>query len=125
RGDNDTNYLYMNPSDAQNLGFQEGALLDVQSKTSTVRVPMKLLPELSQGVVALPHGWGHQVAKGLSVANQTSGVNSNILAADGIENIERISGMAHLTGIPVEVKPAAAPLVKQSWSGLSEDVVTQ
>jgi formate dehydrogenase len=70
------------------------------------------------GTVALPHGWGHQHAAGLSVASRTSGVNVNLLAADGPDRVERISGMAHLTGIPVEVKPAAAPQERGSWSGM-------
>jgi hypothetical protein len=47
-------------------------------------------------------------------------VNANLLAADGPDAIERISGMARLTGIPVEVRPAAGPQATQSWSGLPE-----
>ena len=34
------------------------------------RVPVKLLAELMPGTVALPHGWGHQHATGLSVASR-------------------------------------------------------
>ena len=49
------------------------------------------------------------------------GVLEAVLAADGPDKIERLSGMAHLTGIPVEVKPAAGPLAADSWSGLPED----
>ena len=70
------------------------------------------------GTVALPHGWGHQHARGLSVASKTRGVNVNLLAADGPDQIERISGMARLTGIPVDVRPAAGPQAADSWSGL-------
>jgi formate dehydrogenase len=61
------------------------------------------------------------MATGLSVASRTRGVNVNILAADGPERIERLSGMAHLTGIPVDVRPAAGPQDPRSWSGLTED----
>ena len=92
----------------------------MRSRTATVRVPVKLLPDLMQGTVALPHGWGHQHATGLSVASRTSGVNVNLLAADGPDEIERVSGMAHLTGIPVEVTPAAGPRDEGSWSGITE-----
>jgi hypothetical protein len=73
-----------------------------------------------QGTVVLPHGWGHQHATGLSVASRTSGVNVNLLAADGPDEIERVSGMAHLTGIPVEVSPAAGPHAEDSWSGIAQ-----
>ena len=46
-------------------------------------------------------------------------MNANLLAADGPDQLERISGMAHLTGIPVEVQRAAGPLYADDWSGLS------
>ncbi|MDX2168294.1 MAG: molybdopterin-dependent oxidoreductase [Deltaproteobacteria bacterium] len=117
-GGRHTNFLYVHPSDAARAGLAEGDLADVSSATATVRVPVRLLDDLMPGTVALPHGWGHQVASGLSVASKTSGVNVNLLAADGPDALERVSGMAHLTGIPVEVKPAAGPQATESWSGL-------
>jgi formate dehydrogenase len=72
-----------------------------------------------RGTVALPHGWGHQHAAGLSVARKLGGVNVNLLAADGPENVEALSGMAQLTGIRVQVAPAAAPIDPTSWSGIA------
>ncbi len=113
-----TNYLYVQPDDALRLGLVEGALADVASGTATVRVPVKLLADLMPGTVALPHGWGHQHATGLSVASRTRGVNVNLLAADGPGRIERVSGMAHLTGMLVDVRPATGPQDASSWSGL-------
>jgi formate dehydrogenase len=113
-----TNHLYLHPEDAARLGLAEGALADVSTDVATVRVPVRILADLMPGTVALPHGWGHQHATGLSVAAKTRGVNANLLAADGPERIERVSGMAHLTGIPVEVRPAAGPQDPSSWSGL-------
>jgi anaerobic selenocysteine-containing dehydrogenase len=118
-GERHTNYLYVHPVDARAAGIAEGDLADVSSETATVRVPVKLLEDLMPGTVALPHGWGHQHAKGLSVARKTTGVNVNLLAADGPDKIERISGMAHLTGILVDVRPAAGPLASDSWSGIA------
>jgi anaerobic selenocysteine-containing dehydrogenase len=116
--DRRTNYLYMHPLDAKQAGLAAGDLADVSSETAAVRVPVKLLADLMPGTVALPHGWGHQHAAGLTVASATTGVNANLLAADGPEKVERISGMAHLTGIPVEVKPAAGARESGSWSGM-------
>jgi len=112
-----TNHLYMHPSDARRLHLEEGSLADVRSETATVRLPIRLLADLRPGVVALPHGWGHQAAKGLSVARKTEGVNVNLLAADGPDSLCRISGMARLSGIPVEVSPAAGPKDPTNWSG--------
>jgi formate dehydrogenase len=118
-GDRHTNYLYVHPDDAARLGLSEGQLADVQSEVATVRVPVKLLPDLMPGCVALPHGWGHQHATGLSVASRTTGVNVNLLAADGPDSLERVSGMANLTGFRVDVRPAAGPLDPTSWSGIA------
>ncbi|MEN0068498.1 MAG: molybdopterin-dependent oxidoreductase [Myxococcota bacterium] len=118
-GKKSTNYLYMHPNDASARGVAEGDLVDVTSPTATVRVPVSLLDELMPGTVALPHGWGHQHAKGLSVAKQTTGVNVNLLAASGPDDVDPLSGMSHLTGVTVEVEAARGPLVETSWSGTS------
>jgi hypothetical protein len=45
-------------------------------------------------------------------------VNVNILAADGPHRIEKLSGMAHLTGFVVDVSPAAGPRDATNWSGV-------
>jgi anaerobic selenocysteine-containing dehydrogenase len=115
-----TNHLYMHPDDAARLGLEEGALADVETETNTVRVPVRLLSDLMPGTVALPHGWGHQDTK-MGVASKTTGVNVNLLAADGPDRIERVSGMAHLTGIPVDVRPAAGALNPHHWSGIGRE----
>lgn len=113
-----TNFLYMHPDDAEARGLEPGDVADVTSATGKVRVPIKHLGELMPGTVALPHGWGHQPAKGLSVASRHGGVNANLLAADGPEALERVSGMAKLTGIVVDVAPADGPRDADDWSGL-------
>jgi len=114
---NRTNYLYLHPADGQRLGLAEGDAADIRSATAAIRLPVKLLEELMPGTVAVPHGWGHQHASGLGVASQLAGANVNILASDGPGNIEPLSGMAHLSGIPVEVTAAAGPVNRASWSG--------
>jgi hypothetical protein len=51
----------------------------------------------------LPFGWGHEEADGLEVASRHPGVNVNHLAGDGRANIDPLSGMSFLSGIPVAV----------------------
>lgn len=114
-----TNYVYLHPEDARVLNLQDGSIADIHSATGSIRLPVKLLPELMPGTVAIPHGWGHQHAKGLSVASRIGGANVNILAADGVQHLEAVSGMAHLTGIPVTVEPAQGPVERSSWSGMT------
>lgn len=112
-----TNYLYIHPEDAQLLQLENGSIADISSATGTIRLPIKFSKDLIQGSVAVQHGWGHQHALGLTTANKIGGANVNILASDGPDNIERISGMVHLSGIPVEVSLATQAINKSSWSG--------
>jgi formate dehydrogenase len=62
--------------------------------------------EMTPGVVALPHGWGH--AGGWQLANAAGGVNSNQLMDASPESLERLAGMSHLNGVAVEVLPTTA-----------------
>lgn len=121
-GEQGTNHLYMHPDDAAHLELADGELADVSTDTGTVRVPIRFLADLMPGTVALPHGWGHQHARGLSIASKTRGVNVNLLAASGPDKLERVSGMAHLTGFVVDVNKARGVKNDGTWSGLSEDV---
>ncbi len=103
KGARSTNYLYLHPDDARARGIADGQMVRVASATGAVDVPARLTDDLMPGSVALPHGWGHAGADGLTVASRTTGANANVLAADGPDAIEPISGMAQLTGIVVEV----------------------
>lgn len=104
-GRRSTNYLYMNPEDGRRVGVSSGDLVDVRSDVASVRLPVTLTDEMMVGAVALPHGWGHQDADGLSVARRTTGANVNLLASDGPTELEYFSGMAQLNGILVDVTP--------------------
>ena len=104
-GTRSTNYLYMNPEDGRNVGVESGGMVEVRSRDACVTLPVQLTDEMMVGAVALPHGWGHRDADGLSVASKTTGANVNLLATDGPADLEYFSGMAKLNGIWVEVKP--------------------
>jgi len=106
-----TNTLVVHPRDAERLGLATGDMAEVSSRSGKLRVPVRVSDELMPGTVALPHGWGHADSDGLSIARRHPGVNSNLLAGDGAENMEKLSGMSHLSGIPVEVSKAEADRV--------------
>ena len=117
KGSDGTNYLYLNPEDAQELGLGPGDLADVASSSARVRIPVKLLPDLKQGTVAIPHGWGHQHS-GLKIAGKTQGVNVNLLAGSGPDQIDPLSGMSRLTALNVSITPARGKQA-MTWSGIS------
>jgi len=120
------NFLYMHPLDGLRENFAEDVLVDVQSDNGIVRLPVRFTEDLNRGVVALPHGWGHQ-RSGQSHAEKSQGVNVNLLARSGVEHINRISGMSQLTGLRVRL--SAAPDnhnptgAGHDWSGLPEQQV--
>jgi len=107
KGQRSTNYLYIHPDDARACQLAEGDMAEVSANGRSIRVPVKLDRDFMPGTVSVPHGWGHQQSDGLRIARTTQGANVNILASDGPDSIEPISGMSQLNGIPVEVHPVS------------------
>jgi anaerobic selenocysteine-containing dehydrogenase len=99
-----SNHLHIHPEDALRAGLCDGDTALVQSAFGKIEAPVRVTDEVMPRTVALPHGWGHAAARGLALAREHPGVNSNLLAGDGIANTEALSGMSHLSGIEVRVR---------------------
>jgi len=116
-----TNFLYMHPQDAQQENFTQDQLIDVETPSATIRLPLRLTEDLARGVVAVPHGWGHQNS-GQSHARKATGANVNLLARSGPEHIDPISGMSQLTGLRVTLSAVGRETLRSEtpsdWSGL-------
>jgi len=69
-------------------------------------LPVRFTEDIRAGVVAVPHGWGHQGTGGWRVANQNPGVNVNELASSDPADLEPLVGMTHLSGIPIRAEAA-------------------
>ena len=97
--------MHVSPADAERLGLIDGGSAEVSSRAGTVVIPVEVTDSIMDGVVSIPHGWGHDTpGTRLSVASAHAGVNSNILADEHL--LDAPSGNAVLNGIPVEVAPA-------------------
>ncbi|WP_205699070.1 molybdopterin-dependent oxidoreductase [Conexibacter sp. SYSU D00693] len=97
--------LLVHPDDAARLGLLDGARACVRSRVGEVEVPVEVTDEIRQGVVSLPHGWGHDApGSRMRVAAERPGVSSNVLTDE--LDLEPLTGTAVLNGIPVEVRPA-------------------
>lgn len=103
-----TNYAYLSVEDGKRLGLGDDDLAEISSEFGTVEIPVRITDEMMPRTVAIPQCWGHAKAKGLSHAARHPGVNSNLLAGDGPENIEKLSGMSHLSGILIDVRKCAS-----------------
>ena len=98
----------MHPDDARARQIADGDRVRIANRFGTVEAAVKLSEQLMPGVVAMSHGWGQGASPGLSVAQRTAGVNCNVLLPSGPGAFEPISNQSHMTGIPVEVRPARA-----------------
>jgi anaerobic selenocysteine-containing dehydrogenase len=98
--------MHVHPADAERLGLADGGLAHLRSRVGEIDAPVEVTDAIMPGVVSIPHGWGHSAPGArMAVAAAHAGVNSNVLA-DELE-VEPLSGNAVLSGIPVEVSPAA------------------
>ncbi|HEY7137825.1 MAG TPA: molybdopterin-dependent oxidoreductase [Acidimicrobiia bacterium] len=101
--------MHIHPDDAARLGLDDRGRARVTSAAGSVDVPVEVTDAVMQGVVSIPHGWGHRSdgAK-TTVASRFAGVNVNLLSDARI--VDPLSGNAVLNGIPVRVEPLSATL---------------
>jgi len=93
--------LRMHPADAKELGLSTGDHAVLASEIGEIEVSVVLTDELMRGVVAMPHGWGHEPGAG-ATAFAKRGANCNVLIDR--RAIEPLSGMSFLNGVPVTVR---------------------
>jgi formate dehydrogenase len=99
------NPVSMHPDDAAAFGLAEGAPVVVASEHGSLETVVELDDALLPGVVSMVHGGGHRLSPGLRVAHASPGANPNALLPVGPGSFEPLSSQAHMTGIPVTVRP--------------------
>ena len=79
-----------------------GEWVEIGSRVGSVRAPAEVSDQVMQGVVSLPHGWGHhRQGTRWSIAEQHAGVSMNDLTDELL--LDELSGNAVLNGIPVQI----------------------
>ena len=99
--------LLIHPTDAARLGLADAADAVVTSRVGSVRVAVEVSDEIMQGVVSLPHGFGHgRDGVRLSIATKAehAGVSVNDLTDDRL--VDELAGTSALNGVPVDVARA-------------------
>lgn len=91
--------------DAAELKIADGDVVRVSSPYGDITVGVATTKDLMAGVIAVPHGWGHKGTGTWQLANKAGGANVNRLTSSEPQDVELLSGMAWLTGIPVRVEP--------------------
>jgi formate dehydrogenase len=94
--------------DAIAVGIADGDLVRVASDAGAIVLPAELTDDLAPGTIAVPHGWGHRDGS-WQVANAAGGANVNEITSADPASLERLSGMAHLNGVPVRIEAVSGP----------------
>ena len=97
----------MHVDDAAAADIVDGDRIRIASPHGEIELPVIVTKDIVAGVVAVPHGWGHKGTGGWQVANRAGGANVNQLMSSAPEDLEKLAGMARLTGVPVRVEPVA------------------
>ncbi|EME50597.1 oxidoreductase [Rhodococcus ruber BKS 20-38] len=100
--------LYMNPFDAAERNLVDGDTVRIASKTGAVVAELHITDAMRQGVVSLPHGWGHH-GPGLRTGRSAAapGANVNALVDDTV--VEPLTGAPIFNGFPVDVTRVESP----------------
>lgn len=94
--------LLMHPRDAAQRGVKAGEAVRIRSRVGQIEAPVELTEDVMQGVVCLPHGYGHDRAGvQLRVAQAHAGVSVNDLTDDRLLDV--LTGNAVFGGVPVSV----------------------
>jgi anaerobic selenocysteine-containing dehydrogenase len=105
RGDRRQHAL-MHVDDAAEQHIADGDDVRITSPYGAITVPVLTTKDVVPGVVAVPHGWGHKGTGSWRLANRAGGANVNQLTSSNPDDVEALSGMAWLTGVPIRVERA-------------------
>jgi anaerobic selenocysteine-containing dehydrogenase len=106
--------LQMHPADAAARKLEHGARVELRSRAGMIQVPLEITEALMQGVVSLPHGFGHnREGTAQRIANANAGASINDVTDES--RIDLLSGNASFSGVPVAV--SAAPHLREATTG--------
>jgi len=99
--------LLIHPFDAASRGIVDGDSVKVRSRTGEVEITAETSEEIMQGVVSIPHGWGHHRPDiRLGIASAHAGVSVNDLTDDTY--VDALCGNSALNGVAVTVTAKSA-----------------
>ena len=95
--------LLIHPKDAQALNIDNQQIVKVSSRVGTVELPVECTDSMMQGVVCMPHGYGHGRANvRLDVARKHAGVSVNDLTDECV--LDDLTGNAAFSNVAVSVE---------------------
>uniref|UniRef100_B0T0J5 Molydopterin dinucleotide-binding region n=1 Tax=Caulobacter sp. (strain K31) TaxID=366602 RepID=B0T0J5_CAUSK len=109
--------LLIHETDARRRGLAPGQTVEIRGRTGAVEAPVEITNRIMPGVVSLPHGFGHgRIAAERAIPRDWIGASLNDLTDD--TRLDRQSGAAAFSGVPVEVAAVPRELAEASSSML-------
>ncbi|MCF6223977.1 MAG: molybdopterin-dependent oxidoreductase [Flavobacteriaceae bacterium] len=95
--------LLINPEDAKILNIINQQNVTVSSKVGSLKIPIEISSEMMEGVVSIPHGWGHNYnGSSMRIAKKNAGVSINDLTDPN--KIDFLTGNANFSGTKVKIE---------------------
>ena len=95
--------LLINSNDAKTLKIKKGQNVTVSSNVGQVILPIEITDTMMQGVVSIPHGWGHhRKGTNISIAQENAGVSLNDLTNP--MQLDELTGNADFSGTRVNIE---------------------
>jgi anaerobic selenocysteine-containing dehydrogenase len=96
-------HLLVHPTDLRARGFEDGATVQLRSRTGSIRIEARASESMMPGVVCLPHGFGHQ-RDGVRLARAAAVVGESYNDLTDSLALDHASGNAALNGLQVWIE---------------------
>ncbi len=95
--------VLIHPNDAKNHQIEHGQAVNVISSKGQIQLPAEVSDEMLEGVVCIPHGWGHaREGVQLQVAKAHAGTSINDLTDEYL--IDELTGNTAFSGVRVQLE---------------------
>ncbi len=94
--------LLMNEIDADRLKLTDQQELTVTSNVGSIKISVEISNEMMEGVVSIPHGWGHNYNNTkMEIAQKNAGMSINDLTDEN--RIDELTGNADFSGTRIKI----------------------
>ncbi len=95
--------LLIHSKDADTLNIKESQKVTVTSNVGEIKIPIEITDTMMQGVVSIPHGWGHhREGTNMEIAQKNAGVSLNDLTNN--MQLDTLTGNADFSGTRVKIE---------------------
>jgi len=95
--------LLINSIDAKKIDLKDQQKVKIISNVGSLDIPVEISNEMMEGVVSIPHGWGHHYSDiQMEIAQKNAGVSINDLT--DANKLDELTGNADFSGTKVKIE---------------------